>query len=47
MSDEKYTASEWAAMSGGHSVEKKSSKLQLVNELTESRLFRNKKIAGN
>lgn len=47
MSDEKYTAGEWAAMSGGHSVEKKSSKLQLVNELTESRLFRNKKIAGD
>lgn len=46
MSDEKYTAGEWAAMSGGHSVEKKSSKLQLVNELTESRLFRNKKIAA-
>jgi hypothetical protein len=47
MSDEKYTAGEWAAMSGGHSVEKKSSKLQLVNELTESRLFRNKKIASD
>ena len=47
MSDEKYTAGEWAAMEGGHSVEKKSSKLQLVNELTESRLFRNKKIAAS
>lgn len=47
MSNEKYTASEWAAMEGGHSVESKESKLQLVHELTESRLFRNKKIASN
>ena len=46
MSDDKYTASEWAAMEGGHSVEKKPSKFQLINELTESRLFRNKKIAS-
>lgn len=45
MSDEKYTASEWHQMDGGHNVEKKS-KLQLVHELTESRLFRNKNIAG-
>lgn len=47
MSDEKYTASEWSQMEGGHSVEKKSSPFQLINELTESRLFRNKKIAGD
>lgn len=47
MSDEKYTASEWSQMEGGHNVEKKSSPFQLINELTESRLFRNKKIASN
>jgi len=47
MSDEKYTASEWSQMEGGHNVEKKSSPFQLINELTESRLFRNKKIAGD
>lgn len=47
MSDKKYTAQEWAAMYGGHSAEEKKSSLQLVNELTESRLFRNKKIASS
>ena len=47
MSDEKYTASEWSQMEGGHNVEKKSSTFQLINELTESRLFRNKKTAGS
>jgi len=46
MTDKKYTNQEWAAMYCGHSVEEKKSKLQLVNELTESRLFRNKKVAS-
>lgn len=47
MTDKKYTKQEWAAMYGGHNVEEKKSNLQLVNELTESRLFRNKKIASS
>lgn len=48
MNNKKYTAAQWAQIEGGHTVEPDSmGKLQLVHELTESRLFRNKKIAGN
>lgn len=47
MTDKKYTAQQYAAMYGGHSVdEEKKMNLQLVNELTESRLFRTKKISS-
>jgi hypothetical protein len=45
MSDEKYSASEWAAMSGGHSVEGKKEKFQIIQDLSESQLFRTKKAA--
>jgi hypothetical protein len=45
--DKKYTASQWAKIYGGHDMSDDEDKsLQLVNELTESRLFRNKKIAS-
>lgn len=47
MSKKKYTASEWAAMEGGHSVEENKSQFQLINTLTESRLFRNKNIVSS
>ena len=48
MSKKKYTANEWAQIEGGHTFnESNDSKLQLVHELTESRLFRNKKIASS
>lgn len=48
MKDKKYTAAQWAQIEGGHTVDPDGmSKLQLVNELTESRLFRNKKIASS
>ena len=47
-SKKKYTANEWAQIEGGHTFEENNdSKLQLVHELTESRLFRNKKIASS
>lgn len=41
----KYSAYEWSQIEGGHTVEPQTAKLQLINTLTESRLFRNKKIA--
>lgn len=48
MNNKKYTAAQWAQIEGGHNVEPDGmDKLQLVHELTESRLFRNKKIAGD
>ena len=50
MSDKKYTASQWAKIYGGHDIDDNNdnndNSLQLVHELTESRLFRNKKIAN-
>ena len=46
MTKKKYTAAEWAAMEGGHTVEEKKSKLQLVNTLGESRIFRTKNIVN-
>ena len=47
MSDKKYTASQWAKIYGGHEIDDDNdNSLQLVHELTESRLFRNKKIAS-
>ena len=47
MSEKKYTASQWATIYGGHEIDDNDDKsLQLVHELTESRLFRNKKIAS-
>jgi hypothetical protein len=49
MSDDKkkYSAYEWAHIEGGHTIEPKTEKLQLINTLSESRLFRNKKIADD
>ena len=45
--DKKYTASQWAKIYGGHDIDDNNdNSLQLVHELTESRLFRNKKIAS-
>ena len=46
MSNKKYTASQWANIYGGHDINDNNMNLQLVNELTESRLFRNKKMAS-
>lgn len=46
MSNKKYTASEWAAMYGGNSVETNSeSTYQFIDQLSESQLFRTKKNA--
>lgn len=47
MSDDKkkYSASEWATMYGGHSVEGKKEKFQIIQDLSESQLFRTKKAA--
>ncbi len=47
--DNKYTASQWAAIYGGHDAEdtNNSMNLKLVNELSESRLFRTKNIASS
>lgn len=48
MNNKKYTAAQWSQIEGGHTIEPDGmNKLQLVHELTESRLFRNKKIAGD
>ncbi|MDA9993073.1 hypothetical protein N9E09_00220 [bacterium] len=47
--DNKYTASQWAAIYGGHDPEQinDSMNLKLLNELSESRLFRTKNIAAS
>lgn len=45
MSDKKYSASEWAAIYGGHSLDKKKEKFQIIQDLSESQLFRTKKAA--
>jgi len=45
--DNKYTAKQWSEIQGGHEMSKDESKFQLINTLTESRLFRNKKIASD
>jgi hypothetical protein len=41
MSD-KYTASEWAAMQGGHSLEPKNKGLSFMQELGEARMFKSR-----
>jgi hypothetical protein len=47
--DNKYTASQWAAIYGGHDPEQitDSMNLKLLNELSESKLFRTKNIAAS
>ena len=44
--DNKYTAKQWSEMEGGHEMSANESKYQLINTLTESRLFRNKNITS-
>lgn len=44
--DNKYTAKQWSEMEGGHEMSKGKSQYQLIDTLTESRLFRNKNIAS-
>lgn len=44
--EKKYTAKQWSEIEGGHEMSADKSKYQLINTLTESRLFRNKKIAS-
>lgn len=44
--DNKYTAKQWSEMEGGHEMSKGKSQYQLIDTLTESRLFRNKGIVS-
>ena len=44
--DRKYTAKQWSEMEGGHEMSANESQYQLINTLTESRLFRNKNITS-
>lgn len=44
--DRKYTAKQWSEIQGGHEMSADESKFQLINTLTESTLFRNKKVAS-
>ena len=36
----KYTASEWAAMEGGHSLPEGKKELSFIQDLSESRMFK-------
>ncbi len=44
--DNKYTAKQWSEIEGGHEMSADKSQYQLINTLTESRLFRNKNITS-